>query len=97
VATRYVFDAGSYLPGLVLGLGMTRHGKLPGDAANNYFTPSATVWDSQLSYRLGMTTLGLFVNNLTDKKYFEPSAYFGGGQVMPAPRRSVVATARIDF
>lgn len=97
VATRYDFGADSFLPGLGLGLGMTRHGKLPGDAANNYFTPSATVWDSQVSYRLGMTTLGLFVNNLTDKKYFEPSVYFGGGQVTPAPRRSVVATARIDF
>ena len=97
VAVRRDFGAGSVLPGLGLGLGLSHHSSLPGDAANNVATPAATVWDAQLSYRLAAATLGLGIQNLTDRKYFEPSIYFGGGQVTPAQRRKVSATARIDF
>ena len=97
VATRYDFAGNSALPGLGLGLGLTYHSRLPGDAANNYYTQAATVWDAQASYRIARMTLGLSIQNLTDKQYYEPSIYFGGGQVMPVPGRRVTATARIDF
>lgn len=97
LAVRYDLGAGSALPGAGFGLGLTHHSALPGDAANSYFTPSATVFDAQASWQVSRVTLGLVVNNLADKQYFVPSRYFGGGQVTPAPRRSVAATARLDF
>ena len=65
---------------------------LKGDAGNTYETPAATVFDAQASYRVGSVRLGLVLDNLTDRKYWVPSRYFGGGQVTPAPRRSVAAT-----
>jgi outer membrane receptor protein involved in Fe transport len=37
------------------------------------------------------------VKNLTDKQYWVPSRYFGGGQVTPAAPRSIAATARVEF
>lgn len=97
VALRHDFGAGSWLPGLGLGMGLAHHGALPGDAANTYATPAATVFDAQASYRRGPTTFSLALNNLTDKTYWVPSRYFGGGQVTPAPRRSVAATVRLEF
>lgn len=98
LATRYEFAGGSALHGLGLGAGLTHHSRLAGDAANSFFTPAVTVADVQASYRLNPAfSLGLLVNNLTDKAYFEPMQYFGGGQVAPAPRRSLALTARADF
>ena len=93
VALRHDLGAGSVLPGLGLGLGLKHHGPLKGDAGNTFETPAATVFDAQVSYRIGSVRLGLVVDNLTDRKYWVPSRYFGGGQVTPAPRRSVAATA----
>lgn len=93
LALRHELGAGSVLPGLGLGLGLKHHGKLKGDAANTYETPAATVVDAQLSHRVGALKLGLVIDNLADRKYWVPSRYFGGGQVTPAPRRSVAATA----
>lgn len=93
LALRHDFGAGSVLPGLGLGLGLKHHGALKGDAANTFETPAATVVDAQVSYRVGSVRLGLVVDNLTDRQYWVPSRYFGGGQVTPAPRRSVAATA----
>lgn len=95
--THYELGAGSALPGLGLGLGLKYHSALPGDGANSYFTPAATLWDAQLAYKLQNVVLRLAVNNLADKRYWVPSRYFGGGQVTPAPRRSVHASASIDF
>jgi iron complex outermembrane receptor protein len=94
---HYDFGAASSVPGLGLGLGMNYHSTLPGDAANTYATPSATVFDAQLSYRMGPATFALNVKNLTDKQYWVPSRYFGGGQVTPAAPRSIAATARVEF
>lgn len=96
LATRYDIRKGD-LAGLGLGLGLTQHARLPGNAANDYFTPAATVWDAQVSYRIKSARLGLNITNLMDKEYLIPSAYFGGGQITPAPRRTVTASARIDF
>ena len=93
LAVRHELGSGP-LAGLGLGLGLTHHGTLAGDAANSYETPAATVWDAQVSYRLGKTQLGLVARNLADKAYYVPSRYFGGGQVTPAPRRSVAVTAQ---
>lgn len=93
LALRHDLGAGSVLPGLGLGLGLKHHGALKGDAANTYETPAAIVVDAQVSYRVDAVRLGLVVDNLADRKYWLPSRYFGGGQVTPAPRRSVAATA----
>ncbi len=93
LALRHDLGAGSVLPGLGLGLGLKHHSPLKGDAANTFETPAATAFDAQVSYRVGSVRLGLVVDNLTDRRYWVPSRYFGGGQVTPAPRRSVAATA----
>jgi len=92
LATRHELPGG-----FGVGLGLTHHSTLPGDASNSYFTPAATLFDAQLSWKLQRVTLGLVAQNLADKRYYTPSRYFGGGQVTPAPRRTVAATARVDF
>lgn len=96
LATRYDIRTGS-LAGVGLGLGVTHHAKLPGDGANSFFTPAATLWDSQISYQIKSARFGLNVNNLLDKKYLVPSAYFGGGLVLPAMPRTITATANFSF
>jgi len=96
LATRYDIRKGD-LAGLGFGLGLTYHDRLPGDASNTYYTPAATVWDAQVSYETKSARFGLNIANLLDKEYLIPSAYFGGGQVTPAPRRTLMATARFDF
>lgn len=97
IALHHDFGAASALPGLGLGLGLTHHSALAGDAANSFETPAATVFDAQLSYRVANATLGLVVRNATDKRYWVPSRYFGGGQVTPATPRSISAAARFEF
>lgn len=96
LATRYDFRSGD-LTGLGLGLGVTHHSRLPGNSTNTFFTPASTVWDAQLSYSLWKARLGLNVLNLTDKKYYVPSAYFVGGQVTPALPRTITATLSLAF
>ncbi|WP_165396781.1 TonB-dependent siderophore receptor [Sphaerotilus mobilis] len=83
--------------GLSAGLGLTHHGRLAGDTTNTYFTPAATLWDAQLGYRMGDARYALRIDNLADKKYFVPSTYFGGGQVIPARPRTVQASATFAF
>ena len=97
VAMHYDFGTQSIAPGLGLGLGLTHHSALAGDAANSFETPSATVFDAQVSYRIGNATLALVARNLSDKQYWVPSRYFGGGQITPAAPHSVAATARFEF
>jgi iron complex outermembrane receptor protein len=96
LAARYDALSGT-LAGWGAGLGLSYHGKLAGDTSNSYFTPTATVWDAQLSYKTGGTRYSLSVNNLLDKQYFMPSAYFSGGQVTPAAPRTVQASAQLAF
>ncbi|MBN8488712.1 MAG: TonB-dependent receptor, partial [Burkholderiales bacterium] len=96
LAARYEFRQGD-LAGLGLGLGVTSRGRLPIDNANSAYAPAATVWDAQLSYRHGIGRYGLSVQNLLDKAYWQPAAYFGGGQVLPALPRSVSASAQFSF
>lgn len=96
LATRYDFRSGD-LAGLGLGLGLTHNSKLPGNQTNTFFTPATTVWDTQASYTIGKARLGLNIFNLTDKKYYVPAAYFGGGQVIPALPRTIMATANFAF
>lgn len=96
LATRYDFRSGN-LAGLGLGLGLTHNSKLPGNSTNTFFTPATTVWDAQVSYAIWKARFGLNVFNLTDKKYYVPSAYFGGGQVIPALPRTITATANFAF
>ncbi len=96
LAGRYDVNGGDWA-GLGFGLGVTHHSSLPGDTTNTFFTPSATVADAQVSYKLRDMKLGLSISNLFDKKYYVPSAYFGGGQVIPALPRTVSATANFSF
>ncbi len=96
LATRYDIRSGD-LAGLGFGLGVTHRSRLPGDAANSFYTAAATVWDAQIAYRTKTARYGLNITNLLDKEYLAASAYFGGGQVTPAPRRSLVASASFDF
>nr|WP_315466547.1 TonB-dependent receptor [uncultured Undibacterium sp.] len=96
IAARYDVNGGS-LDGLGLGLGLSYHDKLPGNNTNDYFTTAATVFDAQVSYRIGKARYGLNVVNLANRKYYEPSSYFLGGQVTPAAPRTVMATAVFDL
>ncbi len=96
LAARYDFKSGS-LRGMGLGLGASSRGKLAGDGANNYFTPGVTVWDAQISYKMGDMRFGLSVQNLLNKKYYEPANYFGGGQVIPGTDRTVHANVNWSF
>lgn len=96
LAARYDARSGA-LAGWGFGLGVTYRSKLPGNAANAFFTPAAAVWDAQVSYQTNTARYGLSVGNLTNKKYFVPAAYFGGGQVIPALPRTVALTAKFAF
>ena len=96
IAARYDVNGGS-LDGLGFGLGLSYHDKLPGNSTNTYFTPAATVFDAQVSYRVGKGRYGINISNLSNRQYFMPSAYFGGGQVTPAAPRMVMATAVFDL
>lgn len=96
LATRYDIKSGEYT-GLGFGLGATHNSKLPGDSANNYFTEALTVWDAQISYKKNNARYGVFANNLFNKQYYRPSAYFGGGQVMPGLPRTIMATAQFSM
>ncbi|MDD2828101.1 MAG: TonB-dependent receptor [Sulfuricurvum sp.] len=96
IATRYDVMGGT-LDGLGMGLGMTYRSELPVNTTNTAFTPSASVWDAQLSYKMAHARYGININNLLGKEYYIPSAYFGGGQVTPASPRTVMATAMFTF
>ena len=96
LATRYDFREGQW-SGLGFGLGVTHRSKLPGDGENTFFTPAVTLLDAQVSYEMRSLKLGLNVANLLDKQYMSPSAYFGGGQLMPGMPRTVTATATVSF
>lgn len=96
VSTRYDIRSGD-LAGLGFGAGITYTDRLPVNTLNTSFTPSSTVADAQVSYLRGNARYGLNVFNLTDKKYFVPSNYFGGNQVIAAPRRTLSVTANFAF
>lgn len=96
LALRYEFSEGG-LRGLGAGLGVNYRSAVPGNTSNSFFTPAATVWDAQLSYVTGAARYALAISNLTDRPYYEPSAYFTGGHVTPAPRRQVSLTASYRF
>jgi iron complex outermembrane receptor protein len=96
LAARYDARTGM-LAGWGLGLGVTHRSRLPGNASNTFFTPAVTVWDAQVSYQANAVRYGLSVGNLTNKKYYIPAAYFGGGQVIPALPRTVSLSAKFSF
>lgn len=96
LATRYEFRQGDWA-GLSIGLGLTHQSKSPGNAANSFYTPAFTVWDAQIFYSKDRMKYGLSIANLTNKKFFVPSAYFAGGQVTPAAPRTLMLTAQMAF
>jgi iron complex outermembrane receptor protein len=103
LALRYNVRGGDFA-GLGFGLGLRHHSKLAADSSNTNFTPAATVYDSQVSYRMKAVSLNLAINNLLDKKYVVPSSQSSsagpssaGPLYFPAPRRTVMLTATMDF
>jgi iron complex outermembrane receptor protein len=96
LAGRYDIQGGNLI-GLGFGLGVTHSSSLPGDSLNTFFTPAFTIADAQLSYKMRGMRFGLNINNLFDKKYYVPSSYFLGGQVIPALPRTVSATANFSL
>lgn len=96
LAAYYDVNGGDWA-GLGLGLGVTHHSSLPGNTTNTFFTPSATIADAQVAYKLRDMKFGLNISNLFDKKYYVPSAYFGGGQVIPVLPRTISATVNFSF
>lgn len=96
LALRYDAPEGAW-SGFGAGLGMTYRGRLAGDNVNSFFTPAATVWDAQVSWRTEGARYGVGVGNLFDRQFYKPSAYFSGGQVTPAQGRTVTASAQFDF
>lgn len=93
LAARYDFQQGP-LSGLGLGLGVRHHSRLAGNSSNTFFTPEATLYDAQVSYRVKSVKLNLAINNLFDKQYFVPSTQ---SQVMPAPGRTAMLSASLAF
>lgn len=96
LAGRYDAISGPWR-GWGMGLGLTYQSSLPGDSANTFFTPATTIWDAQVSHQAKNVRYGFAVSNLLDKQYFVPSAYFGGGQMMPAAPRTLTASAVFSF
>jgi iron complex outermembrane receptor protein len=93
MAARYDFHQGT-LAGLGLGFGVRHHSRLAGNSSNTFFTPEATVYDAQVSYKMKSLKLNLSINNLFDKQYFVPSTQ---SQVMPALRRTATLSANLSF
>lgn len=96
LAVRYDIRSGD-LAGLGFGLGTTYQSELPGNTTNTFFTPASTVWDAQIAYSIKKMQIALAIRNLTDREYWIPSTYFGGGQVIPALPRTVSASVKLDF
>ena len=55
------------------------------------------LFDLQADWRLAELSLGLSVQNLTDRDSFEPYQYFGGQYVIPVQPRSVTLRLRTAF
>lgn len=96
IAGRYDIQRGNLI-GLGFGFGLTYSSSLPGNSTNTFFTPAATIADAQLSYKARNMRFGLNINNLFDKKYYSPSNYFLGGQVIPALPLTFSTTATFSF
>lgn len=96
VAARYDVRQGEW-NGLGLGLGASYRSNLAGDTSNSFFMPAVTLWDAQASYKRGQTQYSASVNNLLNKQYYAPMAYFGGGQVVPGLPRSLVLSVSTRF
>ncbi len=98
LAMRYDLFGGD-LAGLGFGLGLRHHSKLAADSSNTNLTPAATVYDSQVSYRMKGVSLNLAINNLLDKKYVVPSSQSTSTAPLyfPALRRTAMLTATMDF
>jgi len=98
LAMRYNIREGD-LAGLGFGFGLRHHSKLAADSSNTNFTPAITVYDSQVSYRMKGVSFNLAINNLLDKEYVVPSSQSSsaGPLYFPAPRRTAMLTATMDF
>ena len=97
LASRYDIRTGDFA-GLGLGLGLTHIADNPYNTDNSVWMPSVSVWDAQMSYTQQGARYGVSVVNLTNKNYYMPSAFLGGGSfVTPAAPRTIMATAQFTF
>ena len=74
------------IPGLEVGLGATHRSSTYADALNQYQVPAFTVVDASARYKFTNWSVGLFVKNLTNKKYFTTTTNIGA---VPGEERSV--------
>lgn len=89
----YTFRAG-VLNGLSVAAGVRYNGESYGDSANQYLTPSYTLWDAALRFDMSRISnsrllLSLNVSNLADKVYVSTcsgvsSCFYGSGRILTA-------------
>ena len=84
---KYRFDRDSKLAGLGLGGGVRYIGNLYGEDANQYLSPSVTLFDASVSYDLGQYRLSVNASNLFDKEYVSSCTgtyycYWGNGRTV---------------
>ena len=75
------------LAGLGLGGGVRYIGNLYGEDANQYLSPSVTLFDASVSYDLGQYRLSVNASNLFDKEYVSSCTgtyycYWGNGRTV---------------
>ena len=82
--------------GLGAGVGVTAGTSRADDDANTFFTQDFYTVDAQVSYVRGPWAARVNVENLTDRRYFEPYTFLGGS-VAPNRPVSVFATVAYTF
>ncbi len=92
IAARYRFDLG-----LELGAGLTMVSKTWLAVPNTETAKGYTLADAQAAYSIGPARIGLRVDNLFNKKYFAPYAYYAQNVVRPGNPRSAYLTLGVNF
>ncbi|MBK8628904.1 MAG: TonB-dependent receptor [Sphingomonadales bacterium] len=92
IAARYRFGNG-----LELGAGLTTVSKTWLALPNTETAKGYTLADAQAAYSLGPVRIGLRVDNLFNKKYFAPYAYYAQNVVRPGNPRSAYLTLGANF
>jgi iron complex outermembrane recepter protein len=96
------YDADGDFRGLTSGIGLSRVGTAAGDYANSYYLPAYTLVKLMGGYRFQMgkswITTQIFVDNLTDSRYFFTSSnYSNRYSMMPGAPRSALGSVRVEW
>lgn len=86
---QYQFREGQTLAGLGLGAGLRYMGNFYGDNANEFRTPSVTLFDASVSYAWDRYKVSVNASNLADKEYVASCSsanycYYGSGRTVIA-------------